>query len=272
MMLRHIVLGFLLSSRAFGLIAPLTNPGGETDIANLVSHVTLLEQLVQKLQADQTSTTTQMVATQSQLKGATAELNAVKTELHAAQAELAVVKFQLSKLPTSIELKDLVTKLHSTASALNVTNQDLASVKQTVSSIAQNNEVAAYEVRLSAHIRPALNTVIKFDDVQYNHGGGFNATTGVFTAPLAGTYILWANMIAYDFSDSLAISLYKGVERIARAWGENPSSEKNEDDTVILTVVYLDLGDQTWYIRDAGTARIEGDYSSYGGALLQAHS
>ncbi|XP_046557170.1 uncharacterized protein LOC124266405 [Haliotis rubra] len=271
-MLRLIVLGALLSPQAVGLIAPLTSVGGETDVGNLVSHVTLLEQMVQKLQTEQTSTASQLVATQSQLKTTTDELTAVKTELHAAQTELGVAKYQLSKLPTSIELNDLVAKLNNTASAINATNQDLASIKQTVAGMAQNNAVVAFEVRLSTHIRPALTSIIKFDDVRYNQGGGFNVTTGVFTAPVAGTYILWASMIAYDFSDSLGISLFKGSEKIARAWGENPASDKNEDDTLILTTVYLDVGDQTWYVRESGTARIEGfSYSGYGGALIQAH-
>lgn len=99
-----------------------------------------------------------------------------------------------------------------------------------------------------------------FPTVRFNNGGGYNATTGVFTAPETGEYLLTANFTFYDLipaNNDLDLSIYASVYSYDIAYCNIAliANAFNQQATVNGSViVHLDAG------QNAGvTLRIRGN-------------
>ena len=46
-----------------------------------------------------------------------------------------------------------------------------------------------FTVTINERKEIAENTVVKFESVFANHGGGYSSSTGIFTAPYSGVYL-----------------------------------------------------------------------------------
>ena len=59
---------------------------------------------------------------------------------------------------------------------------------------------------------PKSGNTLVFEDVKHNVGGGYNASSGVFTAPRAGTYVVLATLLGEGLQagdDTVYVSLVK---------------------------------------------------------------
>jgi len=70
----------------------------------------------------------------------------------------------------------------------------------------------------------AVNAKIPFEVEKLNVGGAMNKTTGVFTAPVSGTYHFEYTGVKDSSSTSLLISLQKNGAHIGHAWTEAGNS------------------------------------------------
>ncbi|XP_046565216.1 otolin-1-like [Haliotis rubra] len=144
-----------------------------------------------------------------------------------------------------------------------------ALLKNITRSLATQAADVAYEVSLSSDINQPQATHLKFDNILYNQGEAYNKTTGIFTAPVSGTYLFWAyvmsrakpNMDVRILKGSTLIGL--GHTRLGSVYGV----------ASITTATHLVHGDQVWIsIIGTGGVPLRGDgFSSYGGTIIRSN-
>ncbi|KAK7495729.1 hypothetical protein BaRGS_00012949 [Batillaria attramentaria] len=62
------------------------------------------------------------------------------------------------------------------------------------------------------------NQVVKFDDVIYNAGNGYSASSGIFTAPVPGTYVLMVKTMRHgNDDDHIELNMMKNGALLGRA-------------------------------------------------------
>ncbi|XP_071100904.1 C1q-related factor-like [Haliotis cracherodii] len=177
-------------------------------------------------------------------------------------------------------LHALSTKVESVESQLRQSEERLSSMKSELSdkdaffknitrSLATQATDVAYEVSLSSDTNQPQETHLKFDHILYNQGDAYNKATGIFTAPVSGTYLFWAyvmsngkpNMDVRIHKDKKLIGL--GHTRLGSQYGV----------ASITTATHLHGGDQVWMsIKGTGVVPLRGDgFSSYGGTIIRSN-
>ena len=83
-------------------------------------------------------------------------------------------------------------------------------------------------------------THVKFNNVLYNAGQGYDSSTGDFTAPLSGAYFLIFHTTAYSSNNANSCMKVNGNE-VCRAYISN-----NYDHGSCHAVVHMAKGDKAW--------------------------
>ncbi|XP_067686901.1 C1q-related factor-like [Haliotis asinina] len=175
------------------------------------------------------------------------------------------------------EVTVLSTKVESLESKLKQTEEGLSSMKSNLHdallknithSLATQAVDATYEVSLRSDINQPQATHLKFDNILYNKGEAYNKTTGVFTAPVSGTYVFWAYVMS-TAQPNMDVKIHKGSTliglghtRLGSVYGV----------AAITTATHLNYGDQVWIsIKGTGVVPLRGDgFSSYGGTIIRS--
>ncbi|XP_062606553.1 complement C1q and tumor necrosis factor-related protein 9-like [Saccostrea cucullata] len=93
---------------------------------------------------------------------------------------------------------------------------------------------------------------VKFPKVIYQVGGGYNPTTGIFTAPKAGLYLIFCTTVAYDHEAFWTKIMVKGsVKAGVMAW--TASSFTVYQSASNLVVHQLQVGDRVWIEVEYGS-------------------
>ncbi len=85
------------------------------------------------------------------------------------------------------------------------------------------------------------NTIIPFDQILINEGGGLNGATGIFTAPKTGVYRFWFNSVKTSTEAPLHIDLRVNGANVANAYGYHIWSPAS-----FHSVVKLKTGDEVY--------------------------
>ena len=121
---------------------------------------------------------------------------------------------------------------------------------------------------------PASGDVIIFTEVTHNAGGGYDPTTGKFTAPTAGTYVVLAGLQgvgrhAGDQSVWVWLML-DGVLQV-EVLTEADRDGDDYDASSVQAVLRLGKGQQLWLQADGSQNSLFDGWSSwYSAALLTA--
>jgi len=136
-----------------------------------------------------------------------------------------------------------------------------------------DSEKIAFHAYLSSTIPGTTSgQTIVFNRVNTNLGGGYNATTGVFTAPVAGIYVCSLTFYMYYFSSYGAggeLQIIKnGVNQMSVFLElDSNADEGSASGTAVLS---LNKGDQVHVQADRGNMYIGGNYlSSFAGFFLR---
>jgi len=103
-------------------------------------------------------------------------------------------------------------------------------------------EKIAFHASLSSDIRGTTNRqTIVFDQVDTNLGGGYNGTTGVFTAPVAGTYVFTITFFMwYDlpYVNEGELHILKNNDHYIRVWVQLDSNANHgsASETTVLSL------------------------------------
>ncbi|XP_045028733.1 uncharacterized protein LOC123471456 [Daphnia magna] len=121
-----------------------------------------------------------------------------------------------------------------------------------------------------------INTPIPFQVERLNVGGAMNLTSGIFTAPVTGSYFFCLSGTAY-ISESTSrlvftISLYMNDNPIAYGYADEMSTEYQYETFSLQSTLHLMKGDQVWLqISSIGTGvyLYGGLFTHFNGWLLQ---
>jgi hypothetical protein len=87
-----------------------------------------------------------------------------------------------------------------------------------------------------------------FPKVIHNIGGGYNPSTGVFTAPTEGHYVFFVTVVEYDKQDSAVDIVLNGASKV-RTLGSDRAPFQTGANMVVLR---LQQGDTVWIKRSFG--------------------
>ncbi|XP_052710728.1 uncharacterized protein LOC128185092 isoform X2 [Crassostrea angulata] len=93
-----------------------------------------------------------------------------------------------------------------------------------------------------------------FPVVIYSEGTGYNPSTGIFTAPTAGTYVFYVSVLsAYQNYINLVIVMNGSSKVRATAFYGSRSRVQIEQTGTNLVILHLRTGDRVWVKRYSGT-------------------
>ena len=93
-----------------------------------------------------------------------------------------------------------------------------------------------------------------FPDVIYSKGTGYNPSTGIFTAPTAGTYVFYVSVQSENKQEIRLDIVLNGSSKIrAMAWSSSASNSSIHQTGTNLVILHLRTGDRVWVRRYSGT-------------------
>lgn len=112
----------------------------------------------------------------------------------------------------------------------------------------------------------SVNEVVKFDKVWTNNGNGYDPSSGVFTAPMAGLYHFAAVVMTVE-GGNLYVRLFKNNTKITSSY----TTEKGYKTGTFDVVLKLDKGDKIYLKSGHGSQSIfsnNDNYSTFSGNLI----
>ncbi|XP_062603945.1 probable protein phosphatase DDB_G0282105 [Saccostrea cucullata] len=135
-------------------------------------------------------------------------------------------------------------KLSSTVSALevfrlNVTNNQCDLTKKVVFTAGVSSASSSWN-----------SGTLVFDRVMYSIGGGYDSSTGVFTAPDSGHYVFFHNIQAYDTKYVMTEIVLNGNPKVLALVASGGKYKAGPN----LAVMHLSIGDRVWVRRYGGSS------------------
>lgn len=130
-----------------------------------------------------------------------------------------------------------------------------------------DHRVVAFDVRLKNHKRNiATKARVVFEIVDLNEGQGYNASTGIFTAPSGGIYVFDWTVLAWQGQHAYTSLV---VNDQYKSWNHcHDVSSKIHLPCSKMTIVKLKQGDKAWIGVYSGPANMYQQYTSFSGYKL----
>ncbi|XP_067686010.1 caprin-2-like [Haliotis asinina] len=192
--------------------------------------------------------------------------------------DLASVSLQVQQLQT--EVSDLTSELANVTGEL-VRHQ--SEVRKFASYVENIQRIVAFgsrhgqfgveasvgfQAELGMNPAPVLDReVLTFSHVSQNRGDCYNASTGIFTAPVGGIYLFWCNIINYDRHNSLSIYIFRDGKPLNYAMAP---PDVYQGTATVSSLTHMKVGSKVWFVKHKGSESLQGaGWSSYGGTLIK---
>lgn len=147
---------------------------------------------------------------------------------------------------------------------LDVTDDIKSIVEESIAARA-SKIIPAFTATLTKKFKPGPHDVIKFDSVRTNIGGGYSASTGIFTVPQSGLYMISATIRSWG-GQNIHCQLAVNNKFYAPIFGANWSAG------AISIAIQLTKGDKVCVRNDNsnGSETVTGgSWSMFSGFLIQ---
>ncbi|VDI29729.1 Hypothetical predicted protein [Mytilus galloprovincialis] len=110
-----------------------------------------------------------------------------------------------------------------------------------------------------------IKDIVKFDDAKINIGGGYDSSTGIFTAPRNGIYIFSCTIVSSGGSD-VQFQINKNDQFYTGGY----AARTNYGGQTVYSIIELKTGDQVYVKHRTGTVqKVSGNHhSTFSGYLL----
>ncbi|OWF45157.1 Caprin-2 [Mizuhopecten yessoensis] len=98
-----------------------------------------------------------------------------------------------------------------------------------------SNTVVAFSAGLTNTTQSHVATNVTYDRVFVNGGNGYNNQTGVFKAPLGGTYVFMFHALSQS-NQPLRLDLYHNLDYIATGYAHAVHDYATSSNAVVLTI------------------------------------
>uniref|UniRef100_A0A8W8JAC8 C1q domain-containing protein n=1 Tax=Magallana gigas TaxID=29159 RepID=A0A8W8JAC8_MAGGI len=121
-------------------------------------------------------------------------------------------------------------------------------------SIDDKNKHHAFTAGISSSNYGWTGSTLVFPLVIYSEGTGYNPSTGIFTAPTAGTYVFYVSVQSAHQNTIYLDIVLNGFSKVrAMAWYDSGSSVRITQTGTNLVILHLQTGDRVWVKRHSGT-------------------
>nr|XP_034334716.1 kinectin [Crassostrea gigas] len=139
-------------------------------------------------------------------------------------------------------------KLSSAVASLKVANMNMSRLN------CDKTNHHAFTAGIASRNYDWTGSTLVFPTVIYNEGTGYNSSTGIFTAPTAGTYVFYVSVqSAWHKYIYLNIVMNGSIKVRALAWYDSGSSVRILQTGTNLVILHLQAGDRVWVRRGGGT-------------------
>ncbi|XP_052711585.1 uncharacterized protein LOC128185916 [Crassostrea angulata] len=154
----------------------------------------------------------------------------------------------VTKLETQLKTSEYEQlKLSSAVASLEVANMNLSRLN------CDKGNHHAFTAGISSSNYGWTGDTLVFPTVIYSEGTGYNPSTGIFTAPIAGTYVFYVSVqSAFQKYIHLDIVMNGSSKVRAMAYYSGSSSSIHQTGTN-LVILHLQTGDSVWVKRGSGT-------------------
>ncbi|XP_062571327.1 uncharacterized protein LOC134233381 isoform X2 [Saccostrea cucullata] len=149
------------------------------------------------------------------------------------QSELKQTQFEQLKLSSSVSSLEVF--------RLNFTNRQCGLSSK-----------VAFTAGITSSDSSWSGSTLVFPKMIFNTGGGYNPTTGMFTAPLDGHYVFFVNVQSYGTYEIRMEIVLNGESKV-RTIAHDSSGNDYYETGVNLVVLRLNQGDKVWVKRYSGT-------------------
>ncbi|XP_065927340.1 uncharacterized protein MCAP_0864-like [Magallana gigas] len=147
---------------------------------------------------------------------------------------------------TALEYEQL--KLSSAVASLEVANMNLSRLN------CDESKHHAFSAGTSSSNSGWSGSTLVFSKVIYSEGTGYNPSTGIFTAPTAGTYVFYVSVQSAIQKNIYVDIVLNGSAKVrALAWYNSGNSIAIHQTGTNLVILHLQTGDRVWVKRGGGT-------------------